>query len=193
MSRGRRPKADAVSGDEVARIALDQFATRGYASTTIRSVASAAGVDPALVMYHHRSKLELFRAAVRMRFDPAAVAAELADGDPAAVGRRLIDFLLAAWEDPQQRKVFEARIRAAATEPEAATMVRAMVADELVAPLVRLLGSDRPELRAGLVSTQLMGYVVARWLVGIEALAQPARDAAAILAPTLQRYLVEPL
>jgi AcrR family transcriptional regulator len=193
VSRGRRTKANAVSSDAIATVALHQFATRGYASTTIRSVAAEAGVDPALVMYRHTSKLELFRTAVQMRFDPKAVAADLADGDRAGAGRRLIDFLLGAWDDPVQRQVFEARIRAAATEPEAAEMVRAMVADELVAPLVRLLGSDRPALRSGLVSTQLMGYFVARWVVGIEALDQPISEAAAILAPNVQRYLVEPL
>jgi AcrR family transcriptional regulator len=193
MSRGRRPKGDGVSADEVARIALGQFATRGYASTTIRSVAREAGVDPGLVMYHHTSKSELFAAAVRMRFDPGSAAEALAAGDRAEAGRRLIDFLLAAWDDPVQHQVFEARIRAAATEPDAAAMVRAMVSDELVMPLVRQLGTDRPELRSGLISAHLMGYFVARWLVGIEALEQPVTEAAEILAPTLQRYLVEPL
>src|SRR3954469_3000978 len=119
-SRGRRRGDTSVSREDVGRIALEQFATRGYARTTIRSVAEAAGVDPALVMYHHGSKGELFRAAVAMRFDPGATAEQLAAGDPAPVGRRLIDFLLAAWDQPVQRQVFLARIRAAATEPEAA-------------------------------------------------------------------------
>src|SRR4051794_15335681 len=128
-----------------------------------------------------------------MRFDPGAVAEQLAAGDRATVGRRLADFLLAALDQPEQRQVFLARIRAAATEPEAAEMVRDLITRELVMPLVRLLRTDRPELRAGLVSAQLMGYVVARWLVGVEALNQPRADAAAALAPTLQRYLAEPL
>jgi AcrR family transcriptional regulator len=192
-SRGRRLAAEAVTAEELGRIALDQFATVGYARTTIRSVAQAAGVDPALVMYHHGSKRELFLAAVTMRFDPSAVAEELAAGDRASVGRRLADFLLAAWEDPVQRQVFLARIRAAATEPEAAEMVRDLIGRELVVPLVRLLRSDRPEVRAGLVSSQLMGYVVARYLVGVTALDLPPAAAAELLAPTLQRYLVEPL
>jgi AcrR family transcriptional regulator len=192
-SRGRRPGAASVGSEEVARIALDQFATRGYAGTTIRSVALQAGVDPALVMYHHGSKRELFLAAVTMRFDPGAVVQRLSAGDRATVGRGLIDFLLAAWEEPVQRQVFLARIRAAATEPEAAEMVRDLITRELVAPLVRVLGSDRPELRAGLVSSQLMGYVVARYLVGVRALELSITDAAEVLAPTLQRYLVEPL
>src|SRR4051794_5103617 len=131
-SRGRRRGTETVSAAELERVALGQFATRGYAGTTIRSVAREAGVDPALVMYHHGSKRELFLAAVTMRFDPGAVATELAAGDPTTIGRRLTDFLLAAFDDPIGRQVFLARIRAAATEPEAAELVRDLITRELV-------------------------------------------------------------
>jgi hypothetical protein len=47
--------------------------------------------------------------------------------------------------------------------------MREQIAGELVAPLARRLGVDRPDLRAGLVSSQLIGFVVARWIVEIDA------------------------
>jgi len=90
--------------------------------------------------------------------------------------------------------VFLARVRSAATEPEAAALVRERITQEVVGPLVRRLGVDQPELRAGLTSSQLFGWVVTRWLVGIEALCALSNDRAAeLIGPVLQRYLVEPL
>lgn len=76
----------------------------------------------------------------------------------------------------------------------AAAIVRDQIAGELVRPLVQRLGVDRPDLRAGLVSSQLIGFVVARWIVEIEALEKLSeRRAVAVLAPVLQHYLTEPL
>src|SRR5712671_6454217 len=49
----------------VARIrdaALQEFATRGVAATSIRDIARAAGVSPGLVQHHFRSKAGLRRA-----------------------------------------------------------------------------------------------------------------------------------
>src|ERR1700722_5692117 len=45
--------------------ARSQFGSHGFERTTIRSVASQAGVDPALVMHYFGSKAELFAAASR--------------------------------------------------------------------------------------------------------------------------------
>src|SRR5579872_6450753 len=40
------------------------FLTAGYERTTIRAVASAAGVDPGLVMHYFGAKQELFRRVI---------------------------------------------------------------------------------------------------------------------------------
>src|ERR1700761_1614266 len=45
--------------------ARSQFGDHGFERTTIRSVAAAAGVDPALVMHYFSSKAGLFAAASR--------------------------------------------------------------------------------------------------------------------------------
>jgi len=46
--------------DVIARHARVLFAERGYAATSVRRIAAAAGVDPALVIRHFGSKEELF-------------------------------------------------------------------------------------------------------------------------------------
>ena len=55
-------------------------------------------------------------------------------------------------------------------------------------------GDDQPDRRVALVASQLLGIVVARYLVALEPLASaPADELVATYAPTLQRYLTEPL
>ena len=66
--RGPRGR-DAGTSEEIVAVARSQFAQRGYARTTIHSVAAEAGVDPALVMYFHGSKRELFLAAAAIPFE----------------------------------------------------------------------------------------------------------------------------
>ena len=44
--------------------AAQAFLTAGYDRTTIRAVASAAGVDAGLVMHYFGSKQELFRRVI---------------------------------------------------------------------------------------------------------------------------------
>src|SRR3954454_7424773 len=79
-TRGRRG-GEARTGEAILAVARGQFAAHGYARTTIRSVAFEAGVDPALVMYFHGSKRELFLAAAAIPFDTTALVDELAAGD----------------------------------------------------------------------------------------------------------------
>ena len=193
MARGRRP-GGGNSRETIAAAARALFGELGYDRTTIRGVAGSAGVDPSLVMHFYGSKQRLFIETMQLPFDAPAVAEELAAGDRASVGRRLIGYLLEAWEQPDARALFIGRARAAASEPAAAKLLRDQITRELVGPLARRLGADRPDLRAALVSTQLIGWVFARWILGVEALQPLDRDEGVrVLGPTLQRYLVEPL
>src|SRR6202158_5147370 len=51
--------------------ATQVFFSAGYDRTTIRAVASAAGVDPGLVMHYFGSKQELFRRVIEAAPVPA--------------------------------------------------------------------------------------------------------------------------
>ena len=76
MPAGRRP-GPSTTADEVLTAALRLFAERGFTATTIRAIAAAAGVNPALVYHHFGDKQRLetarlpdggFRAEIRMPF-----------------------------------------------------------------------------------------------------------------------------
>ena len=46
-------------GERLARAAAEAFAARGFHGTSTRHVAAAAGMSPAALYVHHRSKEEL--------------------------------------------------------------------------------------------------------------------------------------
>lgn len=69
---GRRASSEhRLSSGDLARIALDLFAERHYASVSIKEIGRAAGVNSAMIYYHFRSKEELFAAALQNAIDEA--------------------------------------------------------------------------------------------------------------------------
>jgi AcrR family transcriptional regulator len=191
--RGRRP-GPSETREGIGKAARRQFAEVGYDRTTIRSVAADAGVDPALVIHYFGSKQQLFLAVVELPFAPEDVLPQLLDGPRASVGERLARFVLGVLEDRDARAKWTGMIRAAASEPEAARMLRELLERRVFGPLAAALGSDNAALRANLVGSQVVGLVMARWIVAVEPIASvEAETIASAIAPTLQRYLVEPL
>lgn len=69
---GRRTSELSGPGaDELARIALDLFAERHFASVTIKDIGRAAHVNSAMIYYHYKNKEDLFRAAIESAIDEA--------------------------------------------------------------------------------------------------------------------------
>src|SRR4051794_1782172 len=142
-SRPGRRVGESGTREAVLQAARHSFATVGFARTTIRAVAAAAGVDPALVMQFHGSKHGLLRNATGLPFDPAPAVEAIADGSRSGVGARLAAQLTRIADDEELRAVLVARVRVAATEAEGAALVRRQLADDLVLPLVRRLDVDQ--------------------------------------------------
>jgi AcrR family transcriptional regulator len=190
---GRRP-GDSGTRDAITAAAREQFARQGYDRTSMRSVALAAGVDPTLVSHFFGSKQRLFAEVMQLPFDPAAVLPHILAGDRAGIGARLAGFLVAVLQSPEGHARMIGLIRAAASEDAAAEVVRERVTRDILAPLAAGLGSDRPELRGSLAASQVVGLVMARHVVKVEPLASLSPEqVAALIAPTFQRYLTEPL
>jgi len=190
---GRRP-GESGTREAIAAAARAQFAERGYDRTSLRSVAADARVDPTLVSHFYGTKQELFVAVVGLPFDPAAVLPRLLGGDRSAVGERLARFILGLLETEEGRRRVTGLIRSAASEPEAARLVREIVTRDVFTPIVESLGVDDAPLRASLVGAQVVGLVMARHVVAVEPLASTDADTLArAIGPNLQRLLTEPL
>jgi hypothetical protein len=73
-------------------------------------------------------------------------------------------------------------------------MLREFLMREVIGPLAEALGSDEPELRVSFVGSQIIGLMMARYIVEVEPLASlPAERVVEMIGPTLQRYLMHPL
>ncbi len=191
--RGRRPGGADTRGT-ILDSARELFSAHGFERTTIRAVALRAGVDPALVLHYFGSKDSLFLAAIELPFEPEAVLPHLVAGDVDTLGERVARFVVGLLEDETARGRVLAVIRAAASEPAAAQLLRGLIERRIRDPIARGLGAEDAELRASLMGSQIVGLVMARHVVGVEPLASlPADQLAATIAPTFQRYLAEPL
>jgi AcrR family transcriptional regulator len=191
---GRRP-GDSGTREAILAAAGRQFAERGYDRASMRAIAAAAGVDQKLIAYFFGSKQGLFVATVGLPFNPAERLPAIIAGDRETIGHRLAALLTEVLEQPDLHQRLTAVLRAAASDPATARMLREFLTHELFAPAAALLGGGEDAmLRLNLVGSQIVGLITARFIVGVEPLASasPAQLAEAIAA-TLERYLNAPL
>ena len=82
-------------------------------------------------------------------------------------------------------------LRAAVSEPEAAALIREVLAERILLPIASRVGGVQPELRASLVSTLLVGIAVSRHIIGFRPLAaMPREQLASVIAPVIEHYLL---
>jgi AcrR family transcriptional regulator len=164
------------------------FAETGFERATIRAVASAAGVDPALVMQYFGNKEGLFAAAAKWSSDHETVLAAPKDEVAAAALRDMIE----KFEGAGDREAAVALMRSCLTHPEASRIMRDEVMCDRAAGVARTIGGDDAELRAGLLGACMMGLGLARYLLEIPAVADASsEDVVRLMEPAL-RALVDP-
>ena len=186
---GRRPGRSSTRED-ILEAARRLFAERGYQGATIRAIAADAGVDAALVVHFFGNKAALMGEAIEWPFDPEVEMPKLLVDGKHQVGGNLVALVVRTWDREGGRNPILMLVRAATTEPKAAEMLAAFMRERLFAPLMQRLGSDRPDLRATLAASQLVGMGLARHVLQVEPLAS-AKPAEVVdwYGPTLQRYL----
>jgi AcrR family transcriptional regulator len=191
--RGRRPGGPDTRG-QILDAARESFAEKGFSGTTIRAVAATADVDPALVHHYFGSKDDLFLAALAIPVDPRRlVPMAFADG-VAGAGERLVRLFLSVWDDPDTRLPLLAVVRSSLTANAPETLLQQGLLRIVLGPLQAALPPDEAERRVQLVISQMLGLVVARYLLRLEPLASmPADEVVAWVAPNVQRYLDGPL
>jgi AcrR family transcriptional regulator len=189
VHRGPKAPRGQVS-DQVLAAARASFASRGYAGTTLRDVAAAAGVDRALINYYFTGKAGLLAAAIEPPDSFIAAAARAAAAPLRHRGRELVATMLSQWETPQTAEVLRSIILTAAHEPAAMQRLREVFGASLLAAVAASLDDDERMLRAGLVASQMIGVAIARYVWRVGALAELDRDQVVrYIAPTIQRYL----
>ena len=190
---GRRPGESDTRGAILAA-ARRAFAERGYDGATIRSIASEANVDPALVHHYFGTKHELFVAAMELPVNPAVVIPALLAPGLDGLGERVTRLFLSVWESPADRSPMLALIRGAVTHEQSAALLREFITREMLGRVAAAVDRPNPELRATLVSSQFVGLAMARYVIRLEPLASAdVETVVAAVAPTIQRYFADPL
>jgi AcrR family transcriptional regulator len=190
---GRRP-GNSGTREAIIAAASRQFAQHGYDRASLRRIATDAGVDQKLIAHFFGSKQQLFVAAVGLPLNPAELLPTILAGDPAEIGDRLAEVLLNILEHPALHERLTGVVRAAASEPEVARMLREFLTREVFAPAAAILDSEDAHFRLNLFGSQIVGLIMARYVVALEPLASmPPKAVADAVALTLERYLTGPL
>jgi AcrR family transcriptional regulator len=179
-----------VLAARIVAAARDEFAQHGWAGTTIRAVARAADVDPALVYHYFGSKEGLLDAATNPPQRWLDSVAKVWTTPVDRLGAALITLLLASWADDEIGPTLRAILQTAAHEPSTREKLRRVVEGSLMG--VSELGTDERDrlVRSGLISSQMMGFALMRYIWKIEPLASMTDDEViAAVTPNLQHYV----
>lgn len=188
--RRGRPAGNSGSRDRILVSARELFARNGIRNTSIRAVAAAAGVDSALVHHYFGTKEKLFAAAVHIPIDPMDIVGQLREMPVDELGYRIPSMLLPLWES-EIGAAFIATLRSVLAGEEI-NLFRTFIEDVITVEIGPRV--DNPPgsgtTRVQFVASQLVGVVMARYILRLEPFASlPPEQIAQTIAPNLQRYL----
>jgi AcrR family transcriptional regulator len=138
------------------------FFAAGYERTTIRAVASAAGVDAGLVMHYFGSKQELFRQVI-----DAAPVPEVS-GAPGQAAEQLLATLADRLANEPVASL--TILRSMLTNTEAASAMSVALA-RYETQIAQAIPADDASLRASIISALILGVMVSRHLIKSDELA----------------------
>jgi AcrR family transcriptional regulator len=188
--RRGRPSGTSDTRERILSNARELFARNGIQKTSIRAIAAAAGVDAALVHHYYGTKEQLFAAAVRIPIDPMDVIGPLREVPVEELGYQLPSLLLPLWDSEMGAGII-ATLRSLLAGSEV-NLFRSFV-EEVIAVEVGVRVDHPPGsgiVRIQFVASQLVGVMVARYIVGLEPFASlPIQHIADTIAPNLQHYL----
>ena len=185
------PRGDrGVMSARILAAARDEFAANGWAGTTMRAVARAAGVDPALVYHYFGSKEGLLDAATAPPKKWLDTVADTWATPKAGLGRQLLLTVLNSWADDEIGPTLRAVLLTAAHDAKTRDKLRVIVERSLIGESA--LGDDESDRlrRSGLIASQLIGLALLRYVWKIEPIASMSEDEVlAAMTPNLQRYI----
>jgi AcrR family transcriptional regulator len=179
-----------VLAAKILAAARTAFAQTGWAGTTMRAVAREADVDPALVYHYFGSKEGLLDAATNPPQRWLENVAKTWTTPRDELGAALLRLMLGAWADDEIGPVLRAVLQTAAHDESTREKLRRVVEGSLMG--VSHLGVDEHDrlVRSGLISSQIMGLAMMRYVWRIEPVASMTDDQiVAAVAPNLQRYV----
>lgn len=184
---GRRP-GKSVTRADIIEAAADSFAQDGYDKASLRGIARRAGVDPALIHHFFAGKSELFMATLSIRRDPGEIFDEVQVS--AHPGESLVRAFLQEWEPVEGGggpSPFLSILQAVSASPDTAGALREFMTERVWARKQKDGSTPGPNLRQSMITSQLFGVALSRYVLGLEPLASATIDeVAAWYGPILQ-------
>ena len=182
MTETRRSGAE--TRERILAVAREHFARQGYDRTTIRSIASAAQIDPSMVMRYFGNKEELFKVAASIDL----ALPDLSTTPEGEVGRVMTAHFVRTWDS---EGTLMALLRRAASDPQAAEQMRSIFASQVAAAVAPLCPDPtQAARRAALVATQLLGIALGRYVLHLPPIVEmDPEEIVTWVAPTIDRYL----
>ncbi|HEX2284652.1 MAG TPA: TetR family transcriptional regulator [Mycobacterium sp.] len=188
--RPGRPPGASDTRERILASARELFARNGIDKTSIRAIAAAAGVDPALVHHYYGTKTKLFAEAIHIPIDPMEVIVPMRETPVEELGHKLPSVLLGIW-DSEIGKGFIAELRSLLAGNDV-TLFRSFL-QEVIAVEVGSRVDNPPGtglIRVQFVASQLVGLVMARYILELDPFKSlPVEQIVQTVGPNLQRYL----
>jgi AcrR family transcriptional regulator len=163
----------------------------GYDGTSLRAIAREAEVDPALVHHYFDGKASLFVAAMAIPIDPRLVRDRAGAADN--TGTATVEAFLSMWDRAEgSGSSFAATVGAMAASTSVADAVREFVGERVwrAQPPRKGESPAMARRRSALVSSQLMGLALTRYLLRVPPVSTASpRQIARWAGPTLDRYM----
>lgn len=179
----------------ILHVARCAFATHGFDGTTVRSIATTAGVAPNLITRYFGGKAGLYRAATAVELDVASVL----PGELPTLGRRIAHKVVERWEIATPEDPLLMMVRSSGTSDVAARALARFFEQEAGRPTVAYLVAElgcSPEAamdRVAGLGALITGVVTMRYVMRSGPLAAASPVALeAWLADRLQRILDDP-
>jgi DNA-binding transcriptional regulator YbjK len=196
VSPGERRQRDAHrTRQRLVEVAGRHFAEHGYDGTSVRAVASEAGVAANLITRYFGGKAGLFAAATTIELPVRAVL----PGPPAALGDRIARGVVERWESAGAADPLLMMMRSAGSSPSAADALAKFFATQASGPLAEhltvTLGCTSRDAadRASAVGAFILGVVTSRYIMRSGPLAHADRTSLTTwLGERLQRLLDDP-
>ncbi len=177
-------------------VARSMFLNSGYARTTIKSIAAAAGVAPIVVANIYANKEALFAAAMSFPSDPQKAIPALVAPGIQGMGERLVRGTLQLVADQQVRddllkaanagRSFNSGIDMFAVIKPLSDYFQSAVVDRALI----LMGIPDARIRGALISSYLTGVIAYRYFLEIEPLASLSQEqVVALVSPVVQDLL----
>ena len=187
-------------GRAAAAAARAVLSRAGYADTTMKAVAGAAGIAPDVLASLFRNREELLQAALQLPFDPASAVPRLVGPGLDGMGERLVRGAMSVMQSDQMRSdlgyvssVASGGASGISGVADAVGLVRGafdFVQDTVVDRALVSLGVPDARMRGALITSYLAGVMVTRYVVKMEPLASASEDeVVALVAPLVQRTL----